>query len=160
MNDIRTLYTCSFIHKGRYIARQTPHGVMQQCGWVLHGMDLKPLASYALCARPQANWMAMAIGPLYRYESHALTHVATSISTVHTLRSCGFPHLPFTFLPIRPPRIECHEVTNRSVDAVPHQPHPPTRSMMTVYPGHDLSIEQLVSALTKAVITDNGLLER
>jgi hypothetical protein len=32
--------------------------------------------------------------------------------------------------------------------------------MMTVYPGSDLSIEQLVFALTKAVATDGGCLGR
>ena len=32
--------------------------------------------------------------------------------------------------------------------------------MTALYPGYELTVEQLVSALTKAVVTDNGLIRR
>ena len=43
-------------------------------------------------------------------------------------------------------------------DAVLYSPTRPTMTLL--YPGCDLSIEQLVSALTKAVATEEGCLGR
>jgi len=112
------------------------------------------------------SWNAMALGP-FIVQDHArhahwlvwppLNALRSRRGSLPTSREPDFfiRRLNLTTSSERQNSILGNQQPAESVSLVPA----PTRPAMTaLYPGCDLNVEQLVSALTKAMVTDNGLL--